>query len=140
MLGPIHQLSLRLCLCLSVTAQPGWAESVVSGEAFEQMSEGKVMRFTQNGRYYGAEQFYSDRRSTWQYEDGSCVDGIWYEEAGAICFDYEDNFPAQCWIFAERDDEYFARLRGSSPDAPGQLQLFSIDEDPLECAGPDLGV
>ncbi|MEO1549135.1 MAG: hypothetical protein AAFR93_01750 [Pseudomonadota bacterium] len=135
-LTPFAAALVACCLCAHGTR----AETVITGDAFEEMSTGKVMRFSQDGAYYGAEQFYEGRRSTWQYADGSCVDGIWYEEPGAICFDYEDASPAQCWVFAQREGGFFARLRGSAATAPGQLELFSIDETPLTCAGPDLGV
>lgn len=124
-----------IALCLAL---PATAAEIVTPEEFRAISEGKTLYFTRNGRLFGIEQFYKRRRSTWQFADGECDDGVWYPEGEYICFQYTKNPDAQCWTFLKTDDGYVARPEGAGPES--DLFLHSIDQKPLDCKGPDVGV
>ncbi|MEL6678450.1 MAG: hypothetical protein AAFQ51_07065 [Pseudomonadota bacterium] len=115
----------------------GSGERIVGPEEFEDLTEGYTMRFIQDGRFAGAEMFHEGRRVTWQYPNGACTGGGWYPEGDAICFVYLDSPDPQCWHFIEREDRYFARLRGSE-DPIADYELTSRDRAPLQCGDPGL--
>ncbi len=129
-----------LAVLLSL-ALPAAAERIISPEEFEAMSQDKTLYFTQNGAPYGVERYYEDRQSTWQYEDGSCIEGRWFPVNDTICFVYE-NAPLspQCWIFAERGGNFYARTDGTPAGALSELRLAGEDTKALNCNAPDLGV
>ncbi|MEM6620472.1 MAG: hypothetical protein AAF631_14410, partial [Pseudomonadota bacterium] len=104
---------MRVLLSLLALASPAAAETIVSPEAFQRMSEGRTMTFSRGGEFYGAEQFYTRRRSLWQYADGTCTDGEWYAEGDYICFVYEESPVPQCWHFIEKPGGFAARARGA---------------------------
>ncbi|QHQ34993.1 hypothetical protein [Algicella marina] len=117
------------------------AEKQLSPGEFEELVSGKTLYFEQNGSPYGAERYRYGRQSTWQYTDGSCVEGQWYAIEDTICFIYENSpFSPQCWIFTNRDGDYFARTVGTQEGAASELIVSREDNEPLDCPGPDLGV
>ena len=123
-------------LCL--TALPASAETLVSPSEFQAMSEGRTMYFSRGGQVYGAEQFYTRRRSLWQFSDGECDNGEWYAEGSYICFVYDQNPGPQCWHFLRKEGGSFAaRLRGSTEEF--DIYLDRVDEEPLDCKGPSVG-
>lgn len=114
------------------------ATEIISPQEFEQMSRGKTLHFSRDGKIFGVEQFYRRHRSTWQFADGECDDGVWYPENGFICFQYTKNPEPQCWHFLRTDNGLVARPEGSTPDM--DLHLERTDQEPLDCKGPDVGV
>ncbi len=129
-----------IAFLLAALPGPGMTESIVSADEFQSMSEGKTLYFEQQGRQYGAEQFFPGRQSTWVYGDGTCTEGRWYAQGEAICFKYTDQLLPQCWIFAQRDGDFFARQLGLGAGDPSELRLSRRDETPLPCPAPGLGV
>ena len=124
-------------LACTATA-PAVAQDLVSPQEFQRMSEGKTMYFSRGGRFYGAEQFYTRRRSLWQFADGECDHGEWYAEGDYICFVYEQNPGPQCWHFLRRGPNRFAaRAEGTSEEF--DILLENVDEKPLDCKGPAIG-
>lgn len=114
------------------------ADSLVSPDEFEAMSQGKTMHFQRGGKVYGSEQFYKGRQSLWQFADGECEHGRWYADGNYICFVYELNPTPQCWHFLRRDDGSFAaRAEGATEEF--DILLDFIDEEPLDCKGPSVG-
>lgn len=81
---------IRSLTLLLMLAAPAYSETMVSPSEFEAMSQGKTLYFERNGEVYGVEQFYKNHYSTWQYDSGQCVEGKWYADEGAFCFDYDD--------------------------------------------------
>ncbi len=118
-------------------AAPAVAESIVSPQEFEAMSTGKTLYFTRDGRNFGAEQFYTRRRSLWQFNDGECSDGVWFADGDLICFDYLGNPDTQCWHFLKTNDGFVARAEGAAPDL--DITMSGIDKKPLDCKGPAVG-
>ncbi len=126
-------------LCLAAPAALA-DEALVDAQRFETMSTGQTLRFSQSGAPYGAEQYLEGRRVIWQYADGSCAHGFWYEAGDALCFVYEDSPSPQCWVFTERGSDFFARMQGLPSGDPSELRLSARTPAPLACEGPDLGV
>ena len=116
---------------------PAMAQEIVSPQEFEALSQGKTLYFTRDGELFGIEQFYKRRRSTWQFADGECDDGIWYPIGDLICFEYTKNPNPQCWTFLKTADGYAARAEGAPPEL--DLILRSVDQKPLDCKGPEVG-
>ncbi len=128
---------------LMLSALPARADGPVDGDAFEAMAEGHTLYFRQGTGApleYGAEQYFDGRRARWRYADGECTDGIWWEEDGLICFAYETSPAPQCWHFEERGGRFRARLADVPPGDASELLLDRIDDEPLDCPGPDTGV
>lgn len=130
-------VALALLAAPPVTATA--AETAVDAERFETMSTGRTLRFSRRGAPYGAEQYLPGRRVIWQYADGSCSHGFWYDGGEALCFVYEDTPSPQCWIFSRRDGDFFARMAGVAAGDPSELRLSATSPAPLDCPGPDLG-
>ncbi len=127
-------LTLAIALFLAL---PALAEEIVTPQEFEALSTGKTLYFSREGQLFGVEQFYKRHRSTWQFADGNCDDGVWYADRGYICFQYTKKPEAQCWHFLKTDKGYSARAEGSPPES--DLFLESVDQEPLNCKGPDVG-
>ncbi len=130
----MKKLLFAVFLCLST---PVYAEEIVTPQEFKDISEGKTLYFSRDGRLFGIEQFYKRHRSTWQFADGECDDGVWYPQGDYICFQYTKNPDAQCWTFLKTDKGYVARAQGAGPEF--DLFLRSVDQEPLNCKGPDVG-
>lgn len=110
----------------------------MSAADFEAYVTGKTLYFGQAGRPYGVEEYLDDRRVRWSFLDGKCKDGIWYEDAGQICFVYEDNPTPQCWSFFQEG----TGLRAIFENDPASTTLYEArqDDEPMICYGPDVGV
>ena len=128
----------KLWLLFAVLASPVSAQDFMSPEEFEEFSTGRTLYFSFNGRPYGAEQFFSGRRSLWQRDDGTCTAGAWHDDGNALCFLYEDNLALQCWYVYRENGDVLVRNTEAAPDEA--LRLERSDEVPLPCIGPDLGV
>lgn len=119
-------------------AQPSFAETIITPDAFEKLSTGKTLYFTFRGKPFGIEQFFKGRRSKWRFEDGSCEDGEWFADNNLIFFNYEGGLETQFWHFLKTDDGYAARAEGDAKD--DVLKLERIDTKPLLCSGDGLAV
>ena len=110
----------------------------MTGDAFDRYSRGKTFYYADGGITYGAERYLPGRRVVWAFRGQECTRGIWYEEAGQICFVYENNPAPQCWNFYLEPDGLRAHFAGD----PEGADLVVVDQspDPLDCAGPDVGV
>ena len=114
------------------------AQDTMNAEAFDAYTRGRTLFFGQNGAPYGAEVYLENRRVRWSFLDGECKDGTWYEEAGMICFVYEDNPVPQCWTFRQGTGGLIARFE-NDPDATELYEADDIGEEML-CLGPRIGV
>ncbi len=123
-------------LTASVSAQAS-SETIVTPQEFEALTTGNTLYFERNGRFFGAEQFYTRRRSLWMNGAKECLDGEWFAKNDLICFDYGTERDPQCWHFIERSGQYSARAEGES--AEFDIHLYNIDKTPLDCKGPAVG-
>ncbi|SMX49617.1 hypothetical protein [Maliponia aquimaris] len=121
-----------------LTTLPALAAEPMSAADFENYVTGKTLYFGLNGDAYGVEEYLPDRQVRWSFLDGKCKEGFWYEEAGQICFVYEDNPEPQCWSFFREG----ARLRAVFENDPASTVLYEAqqNDDPMLCYGPDVGV
>ena len=131
---------MRIIILTLVTliGLPALAAEIVSPQDFEAYANGKTLYFAQQGTPYGVEQYLPNRESIWQYDDGTCTRGTWYEKGSEICFVYEGDGTPQCWTFLKKGDRFAARATGREPEA--DLDVIWRDERPISCKGPDIGV
>lgn len=125
-------------LCAVFAGHWVYAGEPMNGAAFDAYTKGKTLFYGQNGEVYGAEIYLEDRQVRWSFLDGICKDGFWYEEAGQICFVYDDNPEPQCWAFSKEGGRLSARFE----DAPGATALYEAEDVDQEmiCLAPNLGV
>ena len=129
--------AIALCLIFASAA----SAQILTGDAFDALSRGTTMHFTDNGRFYGSEQFFHGQRTVWRADDGSCVNGKWSYEAPAICFVYDDASGPFCWK-VEGDAEHLTvtSTRNADGQPPLVLTLSSQDKSEILCTGPLFGV
>ena len=120
---------------LALTAQAGHA---IGAEEFDALTRGKTMYYAMNGQPYGIERYLPNRRVQWSFLDGECVDGVWYEQNGQICFAYEVWEDPQCWVFTRGDRGLLAEFADAIED-PVQYEAFET-QDEMQCLGPKVGV
>ena len=128
-----------LLALLALLASPAGAQGVLTPGAFEAMAEGRTLHFTHLGAPYGAEQFFEGRRSLWRYADGTCTEGRWWDEGGAICFRYADEPAPQCWRFLPRSGGMAAELVEGGAGTGFVVEMSHADTEPLPCPGPKVG-
>lgn len=114
------------------------AQSRMTASEFDDYTLGKTFYFGSQGKAYGAEEYFGDRRVRWTFLDGKCQDGIWYEQGELICFLYENQPDPQCWSFERSAGGLIARFEND----PEQTELYEVEKsaEPLMCLGPDVGV
>jgi len=110
----------------------------MSAAEFDAYTRGKTLFYGRGGDAYGAEIYHEDRRVQWSFLDGICKEGEWYEEAGLICFVYEDNPDPQCWSFVEGTRGLIARFENEL----NTTELYEAQDQGQEmlCLGPKVGV
>lgn len=131
----VHLRIAALAGALALGAAQVHADPVSPGE-FEALAEGMTLHFGLDGIPFGAEQFFAGRRSLWQFADGTCQVGRWWDEDGLICFAYPPEPTELCWRLTRENGRLFAENA-----APGglRLEMTRRDEIPLPCPGPDVG-
>lgn len=121
-----------MMLLLTILASPALAQSPMTAEEFETYVEGRTLTFGIEGQPYGVERYMAERRVIWSFIGEDCKQGIWYEEAGDICFAYDDEEVPQCWRFFEEENG----LRAVFTNDPGSTTLYEVrDDQPLICPG-----
>ena len=135
--GGMRHLALIATL---LSASAAAAQSPMTAEEFDAYSRGKTFYYGSDGEAYGVERYLDNRRVTWSFLDGKCADGIWYEQNGMICFEYEaepDPGP-QCWTFFKGPSGLIAQFQGD----PALTTLYEVQnaDKPMTCLGPEVGV
>lgn len=128
----------QFAFTILVAAGAANAQTPMTAEQFDAYTRGKTFYYAENGQDYGGEQYLENRRVRWSFLDGRCKEGHWYEEAGQICFVYEDRPDPQCWIFYESAAGLVARF-GNDPQAT-LLYESRQSPKPMMCPGPEVGV
>ena len=121
-----------------LAALPAHAQDTMSADEFDIYTRGKTLFYGRDGAAYGAEIYHKNRRVQWSFLDGQCKEGTWYEDAGLICFVYEDNPVPQCWSFAEGSNGLIARFE-NDPVSSTLYEAQDVGEEML-CLGPKVGV
>ncbi|MFN3724338.1 MAG: hypothetical protein ACK4VZ_14965 [Paracoccaceae bacterium] len=133
--APQIALCLMLAPAMICAAEP---PVPMTGAEFETYTTGKTLTFSQRGAVYGAEQYLPGRKVRWAFKDDICREGVWYEEAGLICFAYAYDPTPQCWNFWRQDGRLTGLYIGDGSGS--ELSEVAQSPDPLACAGPDVGV
>lgn len=128
-------LGLALAAAPLCAAEPG---RPLSAAEFDAATVGRTLYYNSGGLAYGVEQYLPGRRVIWAFLGDDCRRGEWYEDAGHICFVYEDNPEPQCWTFVKAAGGLTARLK----DDPLGPPLVAVEEspEPMACLGPNVGV
>jgi len=130
-----------ISLIFLIIASSASAQQRLTGKEFDARSRGTTMYFTENGQFYGAEQFFPGRRTVWRAEDGTCVNGKWTEINGDICFFYDNGDGPHCWRIVEEDAGLtVTSTRSNDGLPPVALELSGQDTTPILCTGPLFGV
>ncbi|WP_380053230.1 hypothetical protein ACFE33_10950 [Falsihalocynthiibacter sp. SS001] len=112
--------------------------SPIGAAEFDSYVTGKTLTYAQNGEKYGSEEYMSGNRVRWSFHDGNCHEGIWFPKGENICFLYEGEENAQCWVFSMAEDGLVARVVNFPPAS--SLYETSKSNAPLYCKGPEVGV
>jgi len=114
------------------------ADAPLTAQEFEAYATGKTLSYAQAGTVWGSEQYLPGRKVIWAFTEDDCQYGHWYEDAGNICFVYENDPAPQCWRFFREEKG----LRAVFLDGDGMTLLSEVGQSskPLNCPGPDVGV
>ena len=116
----------------------GHAETPMTAAEFEAYVTGKTLTYSLGGKVFGTEQYRPDRKVVWAFTGDDCAEGIWYEQAGLICFVYAQDGTPQCWSFYL--DASGLRAKYSGDSAGAELSVVAQSPKPMACMGPDVGV
>lgn len=129
-----------LIVLFALVASASHAQTL-TGKQFDALSHGTTMHFSESDEFYGSEQFFSNQRTVWRAEDGSCINGKWTYEAPAICFVYDDGSGPFCWMIeGDAQDMTVTSTRREAGAPPLVLELSRQDKQPVLCTGPLFGV
>lgn len=132
---------IRLFCLIFLAATASAKAQDMSPAEFEAMIEGTTTYYTQGTEYRGIERHQRDRRVLLRTEDGACYVGHWYARGNDICYVYDENPGPHCWKIYRRGGVLYAGLVDLEPgDEPQEIAFAEINDDPIDCPGPDLGV
>lgn len=128
---------MRSLLLSLILASPASAETPLTAEAFDALTQGRTMTWAEFGQVYGIEAYLPGRRVRWTLVGGDCKLGHWYPDGALICFRYEDDPEPDCWTITEAGPALHARAAGTAADAAPVV----VEEtaEPLACPGPEVG-
>lgn len=129
--------ALRSLPIIAISVLAAHADGPLSADEFDAYTKGKTLTYAEQGQSYGAEEYYPNNQVKWAFDNGECLDGIWYEDQGDICFVYEDGGAPQCWQFYLEDDKLRAIFSG---DTGTELYEAYTSDGPMQCMGPQVGV
>ena len=114
------------------------AETPLSAEAFDALTQGRTMTWAEFGQVYGVEHYLPDRRVRWTVLGDDCIAGHWYPDGPAICFLYDDRLDPVCWEITQGPTGLMARHTSTQPEsAPVVIEPTT---EPMACFGPEVGV
>jgi hypothetical protein len=128
---------MRLALPLLLCAQMAAAQPLTPDE-FEAFATGRTLDYAVDGRVWGSEAYFPDRKVRDADTGGPCRDGTWYPDGPAVCFLYDGSDQRHCWLYWREGDRIFAKSLLAGPDQPAQSVTPAVA--PLACDGPEVGV
>ena len=132
-----------LALSLLLAGPPALAETPLSAEAFDTLTQGRTMTWAEYGQVYGVEHYLPDRRVRWTVLGDDCITGHWYPKGPAICFQYDDRPDPVCWTFTKEQNGtqgptgLLARHTSTPPDADPVVIRETLE--PMAYFGPRVG-
>lgn len=128
---------MRLGPVICLLATPVAAQDApMTGSEFARYVKNRTLTYTYPDGTLGIEQYNPDRTVLWQFQGQECQKGVWYEDAGEICFVYEDDPSPKCWIVYKTEKG----IRSIYADRPSSLIVHNelSKSAPLICPGPPL--
>ncbi|MEO0361454.1 MAG: hypothetical protein AAF322_10100 [Pseudomonadota bacterium] len=124
-------IALAAAFALRVDADPAGAP--MNGDAFRDYAEGWTLFFeTEDGDYFGAEQYFPNNQTLWMPRGGACTPGVWAEDQDRICFLYEVGI--SCWrLFHDGDDGMRAVNDDGGGAPPTRIRVSRKEREPLLC-------
>jgi len=117
-------------LCLT---GPSMAQERITPEAFLAQVVGKTATVVHYKRrnLVGVEQFLDSARSVWARADGTCTYGHITQEAGMVCFAYEDEplDRRHCWIPFQQGTRLFVVF----PNGREIQEVVELTDAPVTC-------
>jgi hypothetical protein len=128
---------VALMACLILAPGLSRAEPPITAEAFEALTTGRTMTWSEFGTAYGVEEYLPGRRVRWTVLGDTCVTGHWYPQGDAICFEYEHRDTPACWYIRQDGGTLTAADTDNPPGTPPVI--IAETTAPMACFGPDVG-
>jgi len=109
----------------------------ISFTEWQSMTAGKTVVYEIDGQTYGYEHYSPNSNAVKiQLDDGTCIDGTWFMENNAFCFDWQGG-PLNCFHHKQLDSTIYVIGLESGAET-GEIQRVSrIAAIPVAC-GPAL--
>jgi hypothetical protein len=130
-------MRLFVVLAVGLTTLPVRAETPMTADEFDALTQGRTMTWSEFGTVYGIEQYLPGRQVRWSPIGADCKLGHWYPDGPAICFQYEDDIDPDCWLIARSADGIIARYLTNPPETE-PVVVAETTEMPA-CLGPKIG-
>ena len=134
---------MRFCLALcAALSGPAAAETPMTGAEFQAHVGTNTFSYAYSNGVRGTADYGPDRTLLWAFEGDDCISGKWFEDGDQLCFAFEDGRLSACWHFFKDN----GRLRGQATYLGSgdlaEIEIFEVShtDQPLTCAGPDVGV
>ncbi|WP_309664770.1 hypothetical protein [Tabrizicola sp.] len=131
----VHPLACGLALLAPSLAA---AQPPMTGAEFAAYVGTDTVTYQYSTGERGVADYAPDQSLIWTFEDGTCVNGNWFEDDDRICFAFDDPEMSACWYFFR----YTAGIRADITDYSPHVEIHVIARTsaPLPCAAPNLGV
>lgn len=134
-------LILILALTPAIASAQSLAERLstapdISVENWRAMTAGKTVVYQIDGETYGYETYRGDGNVTIRLENGTCVDGTWFMQQAAFCFDWED-IALNCFHHKKLDGVVYVIGLDNGVETDDIQKVSRIANIPVAC-GPAL--
>ena len=139
-------MTLRLALLLSLFPLAAHAQSLrdrlitapdIPVTEWRDMTAGKTVIYEIDGDLFGYEHYDANSdKVTFQLDDGTCIDGRWFMEGSAYCFDWQDG-PLNCFHQKTLNGSVYVIGLESGAETDDIQKVARIVVLPLSC-GPAL--
>ena len=119
----------------SLLAQLAQATNI-SVDEWRALTKGKTVVYEVGGETIGYESYLGGGNVTIQLDDGSCIDGTWYMEQAAFCFDWQGG-PLNCFHHKRLDGMIYVVGLRNGVETPDIQKVSRIADLPVSC-GPAL--
>ncbi len=108
----------------------------ISFEDWQAMTDGKTVVYEIGGKTYGYESYREKRHVTIRLDDGSCLDGTWFMDQAAFCFDWQGG-PLNCFHHKRLNGEIYVIGLDNGVETGDIQKVSRIANIPVAC-GPAL--
>ncbi len=108
----------------------------ISVDEWRALTKGKTVVYEVGGQTIGYESYLGNGNVTIQLDDGSCIDGTWYMEQSAFCFDWEGG-PLNCFHHKRLDGTIYVVGLKNGVETSDIQKVSRIANLPVTC-GPAL--